>query len=107
MPRINPTRLALLDLERLRLFLHEKNLEASERAAKILRDGINKIAAYPEGYKPVQDMPFHRDAVIGFGSSGYIVRYHYKPGGDIIILRIRHQKENHYPDLDLEDKIAK
>jgi plasmid stabilization system protein ParE len=100
MSHITPSRLALLDLERLRLFLHEKNPEASERAAKTLRDGINKIALYPEGYKPVQDMPFHRDAVIGFGSSSYIIRYHYKPGGDIIILRIRHQKENPYPALE-------
>ena len=100
MPRITPTRFALLDLERLRLFLHEKKPEASERAAKTLRDGINKIALFPERFKPLQDMPFHRDAVIDFGSSGYIVRYHYKPGGDIIILRIRHQKENRYPDLE-------
>jgi plasmid stabilization system protein ParE len=100
MPRIIPTRLALLDLERLRLFLLEKNPEASARAAKTLRDGINKIAVFPEGFKPVQDMPFHREAIVGFGSSGYIIRYHFKPGAEIIILRIRHQKENIYPDLE-------
>jgi hypothetical protein len=85
---MTPTRLALLYFEQLRLLLHEKYPVASERAAKTLRDGINKSSISREGFKPVQDMPFHRDAVTGFGSSGYNIRYHYIPGGDIIILRV-------------------
>ena len=44
-------------------------------------------------------MPYHRELVIDFGSRGYIARYYYQPGGDILILRIKHQLEDDLPDI--------
>jgi plasmid stabilization system protein ParE len=99
MPRIVTTYLASLDAERLRQFLQSKNPAAASRAAAAIREGIGQIAAYPEGYKPVPNMPYHREMHIKFGSGGYTVRYHYEPGGDITILRMRHQRENDFSNL--------
>ena len=104
MPRIVNTYLASQDAERLRKFLQEKNPAAAKRAADAIREGIKKIATHPEGYTPVKDMPYHREISIKFGSRAYIVRYLYEPGGDITILRMRHSRENGYPDLDDTDE---
>lgn len=43
-------------------------------------------------------MPYHRELVIEFGNRGYIPRYYYQPGGDILILRIKHQLEDELPE---------
>lgn len=98
MPRVIVTRAAQRDLERLRKFLQGKNPQASRRAAQAIKDGIKKIAAQPEGYRPVLDMPYHRELVIEFGSRGYIAHYYYQPGGDILILRIKHQLKDELPE---------
>lgn len=94
MPRVIPTRLAVLDLERLRVFLREKNPEASKNAVKVIKETFKKIGQTPEIYRPVQDMPYQRDAVIDFGGRGYLARFYYKPGGDVLILRVWHQLED-------------
>jgi plasmid stabilization system protein ParE len=97
MPRVIVTRTAQRDLERLRKFLHDKNPQASKRAAQAIKDGIKKIAAQPEGCRPITDMPYHRELVIDFGNRGYVARYYYQPGGDVLILRIKHQLEDDLP----------
>lgn len=94
MPRVIVTRAAQRDLERLRKFLNDKNPQASKRTAQAIKDGVKKIAGQPEGYRPVLDMPYHRELVIEFGSRGYIARYYYQPGGEVLILRIKHQLED-------------
>ena len=43
-------------------------------------------------------MPYHREVVIKFAALGYVARYRYAPGGDIVVLRIRHQRESGFPD---------
>jgi plasmid stabilization system protein ParE len=42
----------------------------------------------------VEGKMYHREAIIDFGSSGYIARFRHMPNGDITIARIRHQKED-------------
>jgi plasmid stabilization system protein ParE len=37
-----------------------------------------------------------REAIIDFGSSGYIARFRHLPGDDILIARIKHQKEDDF-----------
>jgi plasmid stabilization system protein ParE len=97
MPRVIATRAAQRDLERLRKFLHEKNPQASRRAALAIKEGIKNIALQPEAYRPIENMPYHRELIIEFGGSGYIARYYYQPGGDVLILRIKHQLEDGLP----------
>jgi plasmid stabilization system protein ParE len=97
MSRVTFTRAALGDLERLRKFLQAKNPAAARRAAQAIQNAIKAISVLPEGYRPVQDLPYHREIVIEFGSSGYVARYFYKPNGEVIVLRIKHQLEDHFP----------
>jgi plasmid stabilization system protein ParE len=104
MPRVIPSRLAVLDLERLRIFLREKNPEASKNAVKAIKDTFRKIGETPDIYRPVLDMPYHREAVIDFGRSGYLARFYYKPGGDVVILRVWHQREARNADNNAENK---
>jgi plasmid stabilization system protein ParE len=94
MPRVIPSRLAVLDLERLRVFLSQKSPEASKNAVKVIKETFRKMGQTPEIYRPVTDMSYQRDAIIDFGGSGYIARFYYKPGGDVLVLRIWHQLED-------------
>ena len=101
MPRIIITRTAQRDLERLRQSLQKKNPDASRRAAKAVKESIARISEQPEAHRPVLDMMFHREVIIPFGNTGYIARYYFKPGiEDIIVLRVKHQRENEFSDED-------
>lgn len=66
---------------------------AAARAASVIKTSLQSLAKAPEAYRPVPDRPHERELIIGFGSSGYVARYRYKRGGDILILRIWHQLE--------------
>jgi len=93
MPRLIFKPEALDDLVRLRQFLATKNVNAAEKAKAEIVKFLKTLPLRPEAYRPVMDQPFLRDMVIEFGGYGYVARYHYKRGGDIVILRIRHQRE--------------
>jgi len=50
----------------------------------------------PERFRPVEGKMYQREAIIDFGSSGYIARFRHLPNGDITIARIKHQKEDDF-----------
>ena len=50
----------------------------------------------PERFRPVEGRIYLREAIIDFGSSGYIARFGHLPNGDILIARIKHQKEDDF-----------
>lgn len=39
-------------------------------------------------------LPHFREVIIDFGAAGYIARFRYENGGDIYIVRIKHQRED-------------
>jgi len=94
MPRLIITKPALEDLIRLRAFLSEKSPEAGDRAKQKILQNLRGLPLFPEAHRPVQDMPHHRELIIKFGASGYVARYRYEQGGDVVVLRIRHQRED-------------
>jgi plasmid stabilization system protein ParE len=96
MPQIIYTLPAVEDLIRLRTFLLEKSEAAADRARGEIKSSINKLPSAPTGQRPVPGHPYLRDLIIKFGAKGYIARYRYEPGGDVYILRIRHQLEAGY-----------
>jgi plasmid stabilization system protein ParE len=101
MPRIIVTRTAQRDFERLRQFLQKKNPDASRRVARAIKDALTSVIEQPEAHRPVPDMMFHREVIIPYGSTGYIARYYFKPGTkDIIILRVKHQREDEFDGSD-------
>jgi plasmid stabilization system protein ParE len=97
MPQIIYTETAIADLVRLRDFLKTRSPEASKRAVSIIRKAIENASVFPERFRPVPDLMDYREIIIDFGSSGYIARFRYEQGGDIYIVRIKHQIENEYP----------
>jgi plasmid stabilization system protein ParE len=99
MPRVIFAAAAQHDLERLRQFLHAKSPQASKRAAKAIKEAVKALTSQPEGYRPVLNMPYHREIVIKFGASGYVARYFYRPGGEILVLRVKHQLEDELPSI--------
>jgi plasmid stabilization system protein ParE len=102
MPHIVYTQPAIEDLIRLRAFLASKSETAAEKAKREIIQSIKSLSIAPEAYKPVPGEPYLRDMVIKFGVAGYIIRYRYERGGNIYILRIRHQKEAGFTENEVE-----
>jgi plasmid stabilization system protein ParE len=94
MPRVIFSEAALEDLVRLREFLASRSPEAAEKAKSQVLHGLKSLAQFPESNKPVNNMPHQRELVIKFGARGYVARYRYERGGDVVVLRLRHQRED-------------
>jgi plasmid stabilization system protein ParE len=96
MPRLIWSTSALADVQRVYRFLYEKNPQAARQAVGVIRQGVNILALHPEVGRPVEVMdPEYREWPIPFGSSGYIVLYHYD-GQTAFIVAVRHQREAGY-----------
>jgi plasmid stabilization system protein ParE len=54
---------------------------------------LNSLIDFPEANRPVSEVPGHRELVIKFGSGGYVARYHYTFGSDVVVLFVKHQRE--------------
>ncbi len=85
---------AIADLKRLHDFLATQDAEVAKRAVTVIRDALQKVAFMPERFRPVNGKLYQREALIDFGSSGYVARFRHLPSGEITITRIRHQKED-------------
>ena len=92
---------ALQDLERLILFVAEKNPAASRRAAKTILDaiyarrGTQQLVAHPEIGKPLDDA--RREWFATFGAGAYVLRYRIDADGNPIVIRIWHSREDRRP----------
>lgn len=96
MPRLIWSPSALVDVQRAYRFLLEKNPIASGQAVGVIRQGVTLLAKHPEVGRPVNEMDAeYREWPIVFGSSGYIVLYHFD-GQAAIIVAVRHQREAGY-----------
>jgi plasmid stabilization system protein ParE len=96
MPRLIWSESALRDVQRLYLFLADKNSEAARRAVKAIRASVRVIAQHPEIGRPAEGMePEYREWVIDFGDSGYVALYRHE-GETALIVAVRHQKEVGY-----------
>lgn len=86
---------ATADIERLRLFLRDKNPTAARRVVVALDNAVRSLTLFPERGRP-SGIADARDLVVPFGRSAYILRYRYSPQRDeIVILRIWHGRESH------------
>jgi plasmid stabilization system protein ParE len=93
MPPLNWSQRALLNVARLHTFLAPKSRDAAQRAVKAIRHGIKALGKHPEIGRPVEEMPLEfREWVIEFGSGTYVALYHYD-GKQIVILGVRHGRE--------------
>ena len=96
MPSVKYSAQAIADLQRLHDFLATQDKDVAKRAIAVIRDALKKIAVTPERFHPEEGRIYLREAIIDFGSSGYIARFRHLPNGDILIARIKHQKEDDF-----------
>ena len=97
MPRIVITQGAAEGLERCRIFLLEKNRQASRRAAVAIERQLALLEMNPGLGRPLDDLPEVRELVIAFGGSGYVALYRHESEADTVyVLAFRHQKEAGY-----------
>lgn len=86
---------AIQDLQRLYDFLAEKDERTADNALDTIETAFKSLAHLPEMWRPVEDGL--RELIIDYGRSGYLALYEYDPDIDrVIILAVRHQKENDY-----------
>jgi plasmid stabilization system protein ParE len=87
------SRWAAADIERLRVFLENKNRAAAERAVVILSRAIQSLGNLPDRGRPA-GKPGIRELIVPFGQSAYVVRYaHRADAGEVVVLRIWHGRE--------------
>ena len=97
MPRVIITQGAAKGLERCRLFLVEKNPQASKRAGQAIDRQFVLLETNPDIGRPLDDLPELRELVIAFGESGYVALYRHELETDTVyVLAFRHQKEAGY-----------
>lgn len=97
MPQVVVTEGAAEGLERCRIFLVSKALEAARRAGQTIERHFLLLETDPDIGRPFPEMPELRELVIEFGDSGYVALYRYQPAEDAVyILAFRHQKELRY-----------
>jgi len=87
---------ALLGVQRAYRFLAEKDREAAQAAAETIRKHAAILKKFPSAGRPVDDLdPEHRELLIQFGVSGYVLVYEVHDE-IILVLAVRHQKEAGY-----------
>ena len=84
-----------LDIDRLTDFLQQSMPEYAYKAAQNIFEALEFLTISPEIGRPY--MPPLRELVISQGKSGYLALYLFDPvADDVLILRIRHQREIGY-----------
>ncbi|OOG75021.1 MULTISPECIES: type II toxin-antitoxin system RelE/ParE family toxin [Sinorhizobium/Ensifer group] len=93
MPQIVFASAAVRDLERLREFLLPKSPSAAKRAGEAILKGVQALGAHPSVGRLIDDLPDqHREWLIDFGGSGWVMPYRIDED-TLPILAVRHQKE--------------
>jgi plasmid stabilization system protein ParE len=83
-------------LERAYLFLAEKSEEAAIAAIKAIREKASLLERSPSAGRPADDLdPEHRELIVPFGASGYVLIYEVHED-HVLILAVKHQKEAGY-----------
>jgi len=87
---------ALLGVQRAYRFLVEKDRDAAKAAASAIRKQAALLKKYPQAGRPADDLdPEHRELIIPFGASGYVMVYEVN-ADHVIVLAVRHQREAGY-----------
>lgn len=81
------------DIARLAEFLRHKYPEAAARAVRIIMDGVTLLEAAPRLGRPMADGTPRREFTVNFGTGAYILRCIMDDDDTILILRIKHSRE--------------
>ncbi len=89
---------ATKDVERLRDFIKSENPRAAQRAAKRIIEGVSILQDNPEAGIPIEEMIDYRELMLSFGAGEYIIRYRRETASRVVIVRVRHSREDGFKD---------
>lgn len=96
MPHLKWTGNALRGVQNAYRFLAEYDTEVAKAAVRAIRAQSLILAQFPEAGRPADDLePEHRELIIPFGASGYVLIYEVI-ADHVLILAVKHQKEAGY-----------
>lgn len=90
------------DLVRLFAFLLERaetleDLELAAEAIKVIRETTqHHLSITPYSYRKVGTSPTLRELIIPFASTGYVVRFDIRSPELVLVVGVRHQREEDY-----------
>jgi plasmid stabilization system protein ParE len=92
MARVEITRRALEDLERLFEFIATEEPRRAAQQILSVRQALQVLAAHPLLGRPAEDG--RRELILSRGRYGYIAKHRWLPADDVVlILAVRHQRE--------------
>ena len=99
--RVVFARHAKADLTRLHDYLIDRaeymeDLEIAEQAVDAISSAISALASTPFLFRKAARSSFRRELVVPFGSCGYVVGYEIAGPELVVVLAIRHQREEDY-----------
>jgi plasmid stabilization system protein ParE len=96
--RVRLTLEALEDLKRLQAFLIEKDAAAAARAVDAIETSFELLEYSPFSCRKAWpgDRPLLRELVIPFGNAGYVALFEIDGPSHVLILAVRHQREDDY-----------
>lgn len=95
--RLRLTKAAQEDLEQVFDFIAAHDFKAAVRARASIEKGFELIKSMPFSCRKAdRSNPFLREAIIPFGSAGYVALFEIENSGFITILALRHQREDDY-----------
>jgi len=89
---------ALQGIQRAYNFLAVKDRDAASAMAATIKKKAAILNQFPNAGRPAEDLePEHRELVIPFGASGYVLLYQFdEDKAAVTVLAVRHQKEVGY-----------
>ena len=90
------------DLERLFDFLLERaetreELDEAQEAIDAVRASVqHSLAITPFSFRKAALSPAQRELIIPFGSTGYVALYEIVSASKVVVLAVRHQREEDY-----------
>ena len=93
MPEIKWLPEALADIERLYVFLKDKNPEAAARAAQTILSAARQLRTMPHIGRPMADDSRRREFFAPFASGAYVLRYMLEDADNCVIIRVWHARE--------------
>lgn len=90
------------DLERLFDFLLDaadttEDLDRAQAAIEAIRSITrHQLAMTPFSFRKAAQNPLQRELIIPFGSSGYVALYEIVGASKVVVLAVRHQREQDY-----------
>jgi len=96
MPHLKWTDNSIRGVQKVYRFLAQYDLEAAKAAVRTIKGKADILKKQPRAGRPTDDLDLdHRELVIPFGASGYVLIYEVYEDY-ILILAVKHQKEAGY-----------